>query len=42
MSSKSYTNKKYKMTADKHMKYKIFEIGDKIMIFFKNEWILTE
>jgi len=39
MSSKSCTNKKYKVTANKHRKYKVFEVGDEVMIFLKNEWI---
>ena len=32
-------NKKYKVVADKHRKYKIFEVGDEVMIFLKKERI---
>ena len=32
-------NKKYKATADKHRKHKIFEDRDKVMIFLKKERI---
>ena len=30
-------NKKYKAVADKYRKYKVFKVGDEVMIFLK-EW----
>ena len=41
MSSKSCTNKKYKVIADKYGKHKVFEVWDEIMIFLKKKRIPT-